>query len=115
MRSATAPDIKVVAVYTPIGPDINSLDQQVEGLVATVANPIEGDGVGMGEATVDACGDTDPCKVVYVSGGFSISFEVAKFDAFKRVIGEHPNIKLVGQGEAGFLREEGYKVAQDLL
>jgi ribose transport system substrate-binding protein len=50
-----------------------------------------------------------------VSGGFSISFEVAKFDAFKRVIGEHPNIKLVGQGEAGFLREEGYKVAQDLL
>lgn len=107
--------IKVVAVYTPIGPDINSLDQQVPGLVATVANPIEGDGIGMGEATVDACGDTDPCNVIYVSGGFSIPFEVAKFDAFKRVIGESSNIKLVGQGEAGFLREEGYKVAQDLL
>ena len=115
VEEAIEADIKVVAVYTPIGPDINSLDQQVPGLVATVANPIEGDGIGMGEAAVDACGDQDPCEVVYVSGGFQIPFEVAKFDAFKSVIGEHPNIQLVGQGEAGFLREEGYTVAQDLL
>jgi ribose transport system substrate-binding protein len=115
VEDAIAAGIKVVAVYTPIGPDINSLEAQVPGLVATVANPIEGDGIGMGEAAVDACADIDPCKVIYVSGGFSIPFEVSKFDAFKRVIAESPNIELVGQGEAGFLREEGYTVAQDLL
>lgn len=115
VEEAIAKGIKVVAVYTPIGSDIDSIELQTEGLVATVANPISGNGAGLAEATIDACADADPCNVVYVSGGFTIPFEAKKFEAFKAAIADHDQIVLKGQAEAGFLREEGYKVAQDLL
>ncbi len=115
VEDAIAKGIKVVAVYTPIGPDIDSIELQTEGLVATVANPISGNGKGLADATIDACGDADPCNVAYVSGGFTIPFEAKKFEAFKAAIAEHDQIVLKGQAEAGFLRENGYKVGQDLL
>jgi ABC-type sugar transport system substrate-binding protein len=83
--------------------------------VGTVGNPISGNGAGLGRATVDACKGISPCEVVYVSGGFALPFEAKKFEAFKRVTGAVKSIKIVGRGEAGFLREKGYAVAQDLL
>jgi len=116
VEDAIKSGIKVVAAYTPIGPNIDTFDQQIDGLTATVANPISGNGTGLAQAAAEACKGNDDCNVAYVSGGFDIPFEALKFKAFEEELGKHGNMNLTAKAEApGFLKEEGYKTAQDLL
>jgi ribose transport system substrate-binding protein len=114
-QQAIGKGIKVVSLYTSIGPVIDSMKPQLKGIVGQVINPFRGNGIALAQATIRACGKQNPCEVIYVAGYFGIPLDALKFKGFTDTIKSHKNIKLVGRGEAGYLREEGYKVGQNLL
>jgi ribose transport system substrate-binding protein len=117
VEDAIAAGIKVAAVYTPIGPDINSFEQQVEGVLCTVGNPIPLNGQRLGEMTVKAAKtlDKDKIRVAYISGGFQLPFENSKQREFEKAIKADPRIELVAVAEAGFMRNKALAASQDFL
>lgn len=112
--------IKVSAAYAPIGPDIDSSDPQIDGLVSTVWHPNRPNGTDLAKMTIDACAkehpDANPCKVAYISGGNEVAFEKAKLDEIKRVLAaaDRP-IKLVSVQEGGFLQDPSLKATENIL
>lgn len=84
--------ITVVADWNNIGPDLGSIEPQVDGVVTVVAQSMASQGTLLGEATVAACEDIDPCLVVYMPGSFSQGSEQLRLDAALAVTEKHPNI-----------------------
>src|SRR5260370_19098057 len=63
---ATKAGLKVATTLFPIGPKLDTLEPQVEGLTATVAsNPAIG-AKEQAQAVVDYCNAKDPCNVVII-------------------------------------------------
>ena len=117
VEDAIAAGIKVAAVYTPIGRDINSFERQVDGVLCTVGNPIPLNGQRLGEMTLKAAKtlNKDKIRVAYISGGFQLPFENTKQKEFKKAIKADPRIELVAIAEAGFMRDKALAAAQDLV
>lgn len=119
-EEAGAEGIPVVAAYAPIGPDIETGEPQVDGVIGTVWHENRPNGEELGRLTVDACAkehaDADPCRVAYISGGNAIAFEKAKLEEFERVIGEADQaIELVAQQEGGFLVDPSRTATENIL
>lgn len=107
--------IPTVTTLFPIGPDLTTLEQQVEGIVATVARP-PGDGARLqAEAVVDFCADLDPCNVVILIGQLQFPFDNVRYETFTEVLAEHDNINLVATGEGNYDRDASLTVMQDIV
>jgi ribose transport system substrate-binding protein len=107
--------ITVVALTYPLGPDIGSLDPQVEGLASSVLlDPVKYAQYGAEEA-VKACADKDPCKVVYMPGFSTFPVEKLRTDTVKKVLAEHPNIELVSSQDGEYSRDTARSVMQNIL
>jgi ribose transport system substrate-binding protein len=115
VKEAIANDIKVVATFSTIGKDANSLEPQVPGLTSTVATGIDDSGNGIGELTVKACEGKDPCEVAYLPGIATFYPEKLRLAAFKKTIGASPSIKLVATQSGMYAAEPAAKVAQNIL
>jgi ribose transport system substrate-binding protein len=114
-KQAIDAGIKLVATFNNIGPDIDSIQPQVEGISSIVASRLSVNGQLLGEAIVDACGDKDPCTTVYMPGSFKQATEKVRLDALKAVVAEHANIKLVSSAEGGYLADPAFKASTDVL
>ena len=67
-RELTKAGLKVATTLFPIGPKLDTLEPQVQGLTATVAsNPAIG-AKDQAQAVVDYCNGKDPCNVVIIIG-----------------------------------------------
>jgi ribose transport system substrate-binding protein len=121
VRQAIQQGVKVVARYAPIGPNTNTGEPQVPGLVGTVWSPTGEKGTVLGKAAVDACkqehADADPCEVAFISGSLTTSFSQEKLKTFKAAIATStsPAVKLVQVGDGQFAQGTGAKVTQDIL
>jgi ribose transport system substrate-binding protein len=116
VEDAIAAGMKVVAVDNPLGPDLETLEPQIEGLSSTVAYGIPENGENIGKLIVDACADKDPCKVGYIGGAATVPLEVSRVEGLKRILAENPNVDLVSEQEgADYARDTGLRVAQNIL
>ncbi|WP_272476137.1 sugar ABC transporter substrate-binding protein [Baekduia alba] len=114
VRQAIQQGVKVVSIFSTIGPDPNKLEPQVPGLSSTVATGIDDAGRRLGQLTVDACGHQDPCKVAYLPGLANFFPEKVRLDAFKRAIaGSHVDLVAVQNGQ--YAAAPALKVTQDVL
>ncbi|MFI1094041.1 sugar ABC transporter substrate-binding protein [Streptomyces sp. NPDC020917] len=107
--------IPVATVLNPIGPDITKMEPQVDGVVTTVAvSPVtaaqqQADGV------VTYCANISPCNVVLLVGNLSTPLDVARRDAYKKVLGTHSNIKVVSTVEGQYDRDTSLKAISNVL
>lgn len=115
IEEAIADGIPVGSTVTPIGPDIGSGEVQVKGQTVAVLTPAKRLGELIGVATVQACADLDPCKVVYLSGDPKVAFETVKEEEFKKQIEKKPSIELVATGAGGYLADPSRQAMQDIL
>jgi ribose transport system substrate-binding protein len=115
VEDAIAEGIKVVAVFNPMGPDLRTLEPQVEGLTATVSSSITDNGGYIGQLIIEACADKNPCEVAYVPGQATLPLETVRLEGMKAKLEGHDDIKLVAMQDGGYLRDSGLKVAQNLL
>lgn len=115
VEAANEADIPVIALFTPIGPDLLKFEPQVEGIVSVVGQPIDDNGGLLGDLTVEACEGKDPCEVLLMPGLLQLPDEKLRLDAANAVIAQHPNIKVVATQQADYLAEKGLSVTQNVL
>jgi ribose transport system substrate-binding protein len=115
VRAAVDAGIKVAAIGSPIGPDVDTTEPQVEGIVGTVLESPSTMGKALAELTVEACADRDPCKVIYEFGPPEFSFAANVRSTFRDLIAEHPSIEIVAEGSHHFVPDEARTLTQQLL
>ena len=115
IKEAIADGVKVVAVFNPMGPDLTTLEPQIDGLTSTVASSIPGSGEQIGHLIVDACEGKDPCQVAFEPCVASLPLDGARLDGVESVLSEASNVKLVSKQDGQCNREEGLKVSQNIL
>ena len=116
IEDALAEGLQVVVLNTVVGDDLAEGAPQVDGIAASsLAPPVE-NGERMGELTVQACGDLDPCRVVYLYGIKGFPLDVALKEGFDNVLTRNPNVTIVADGEGQYLGPEGgINAMQDIL
>ncbi|PRB06381.1 sugar ABC transporter substrate-binding protein [Microbacterium sp. MYb64] len=108
-------DVPVVSVLNPIGPDIDKMAPQIDGVVSTVASsPSEG-AARQAQTVVDYCKNIDPCKIGLVAGLLNSPLDVARIAAWNKVLGQSPNIKIVGTVEGAYDRDKSLTAVSNLL
>ena len=113
--AAAEADIPVATVLFPIGPDLQQLEPQVDGVVSTVASdPVEG-AANQAEAVVEYCADKDPCKVAILIGQLRFPFDKLRHDTYVETLEQHDNIEIVATGEGNYDRDQSLKTMQDIL
>jgi ribose transport system substrate-binding protein len=107
--------IPVATVLNPIGPDISKMDPQVDGVVSTVAVDPAGAAKKQAEGVVTYCQDIDPCNVVLLVGNLSATLDVTRQEAYKSVLGQHDNIKVVATAEGQYDPDTSSKAIANVL
>ena len=116
IEDALAEGIQVVVLNTVVGDDLAEGAPQVPGIAASsLAPPVE-NGERMGELTVQACAELDPCKVVYLYGIKGFPLDVALKEGFDAVLARNPSVTIVAEGEGQYLGPEGgINAMQDIM
>jgi ribose transport system substrate-binding protein len=114
-KEAIDAGITVVAAFTPLGPDFNTLDPQVENLLVVGETPVS-NGEILAELAGQACEGIDPCNVAYLEGLKALPLDNARTQAFVAKLAEvAPQATIVAQVEGGYAPDSGKKAAQDAL
>jgi ribose transport system substrate-binding protein len=112
---ATKAGLKVATTLFPIGPKLDTLEPQVDGLTATVAsNPAIG-AKQQAEAVVDYCNGKDPCNVVIIIGQKIYPFDNLRLQTFNDTLKGHANIKVVATVEGNYDPDKSMAGMQDVL
>ena len=110
-----AEGIPIGTVLFPVGPDLNSLDPQVEGITVTAASPPVDGATVQAEAVVAHCADLDPCRVVIIIGAKIFPFDNLRLETFQNVLGQHDNIQVVAVGEGWYSPDPSLQAMTDIL
>jgi ribose transport system substrate-binding protein len=115
VEETLAADIKVVCLFTPCGKDETSNEVQIDGLSGQIGSSPIREGEYLGQATIEACADKDPCKVAFISSfGIQATDKVRK-DSWQKVISEHPQIELVASGDGESSADVARTLVLDML
>lgn len=110
-----AAGVPIATVLFPVGPDLNTLEPQVEGITATVASPPVPGATVQAEAVVDFCADLDPCNVAIIIGAKIFPFDNLRLETFEKVLAEHSNIDVVAVGEGWYSPDPSLQAMTDIL
>jgi ribose transport system substrate-binding protein len=113
--AAASADIPVATVLFPIGPDLQKLEPQVDGIVSTVASDPVAGAAAQAERVVEYCADKDPCKVAILIGQLRFPFDKLRYDTYVKELEQHDNIEIVATGEGNYDRDQSLKTTQDIL
>lgn len=114
-EQVVAEGIPIGTVLFPVGPDLNSLEPQVEGITVTAASPPVAGATVQAEAVVDFCAEIDPCRVVIMIGGQIFPFDNLRLETFQGVLGGHDNIDVVAVGEGFYAPDPSLQAMSDIL
>ena len=110
-----AAGIPIGTVLFPVGPDLNSLDPQVDGITVTAASPPIAGATIQAEEVVKFCAELDPCNVVIIIGAKIFPFDNLRLETFQGVLAGHDNIKVVAVGEGWYAPDPSLQAMTDIL
>jgi ribose transport system substrate-binding protein len=110
-----AEGIPIGTVLFPVGPDLNTLEPQVEGITVTAASPPVAGATIQAEAVVAHCAEIDPCNVVIIIGARIFPFDNLRLETFEAVLGAHDNIAVVAVGEGFYSPDPSLQAMTDIL
>jgi ribose transport system substrate-binding protein len=105
VQDASARDIPVSCLISTCGPDSISVQPQ-SGEKAFVGPDAKRLGAKLGELTVEACGDVDPCNVFLLTIDPKFSVDRAMAKEMDAIIKQHPQIKMVPSTKGGAVDPE---------
>lgn len=114
IQQAIDEGLGVATALFPIGPDLGTIEPQVEGII-TAAAPVEPQSEELAQGVVDYCADIDPCRVVILIGQLQFPFDNARYEAMTGVLEQHDNIDVVATGEGNYDRDQSLTVMQDII
>ncbi len=107
--------IEVVTLNQVVGEDLSTVEPQVEGQAAAVFEPPYLRGTRIGDLTLAACADFDPCNVVYFYGIRGIPLDEAIRAGWDDVVAGS-SVTVVAEGEGQYLGPDvGLAAMQDIL
>ena len=110
-----AAGVPIATTLFPIGPDLTTLEPQVEGITATAA-PLPAVGAAVqANGVVEFCADKDPCNVVILIGFKSFPFDNVRLETYLEILGQHGNINVVAEREGWYDPDTSLKAMQDVL
>jgi ribose transport system substrate-binding protein len=116
VEEAIAADIAVVNTDLTLGPEVDTVEPQIEGQAGTVINPPADRGERVVEAILAACEDLDPCNVGYMAGEPDFDFEREAKERLDAADEEQDNITVVAyQSGHGYVAEPAIGLAQNML
>ena len=115
IKRAIKQNVKVACTLVPCGPNIRNPKVQIPGVVAQIGIGFYPNGKILGRLTVKACGNQNPCKVVWLPGLPSLPLEKARTDGLYSVIKPHKNIKVVSVQAGGYLAAPALTATQNIL
>ena len=115
VKQAISQGIKVVADFTPIGPNQDSDAIQVPGEAGSVVVPIGVTGTYAGDLIVQACAAVYPCRVVYMPGDNTLPLEIDRTHHAVAALKNHSNIHLLGVVQGGYTPALGYTASETVL
>lgn len=115
IQDALDAGLEVVVLNQVVGEDLTTVEPQVEGMAAAVFEPPFVRGERLGQVTLDACADLDPCNVVYFFGIRGIPLDEAVRAGWDSVV-DGSTVTVVAEGEGQFLGPDvGLAAMQDIL
>ncbi len=115
IEEALAAGLKVVTLNQVVGEDLTTTDSPVDGISALVFEPPLTRGERIGEVTLAACADIDPCNVVYFYGIRGIPLDEAVRQGWDSVV-EGSAVTVVAEGEGQYAGPDiGLSAMQDIL
>lgn len=106
--------ITVVASFVNLGPDFDSLEPAVDGLVVAAETPTS-NGRRLADMAILACEGIDPCRVAYLEGLTVLPLDNARTQSFIDQLSTASSIELVAQVEGGYDPDSGQSAAQDVI
>lgn len=110
-----AADIPVTTVLNPIGPELQEMEPQVEGVVSTVSVPAAEAAAKQAEGVITYCADIDPCKIVLLVGQLNAPLDVAREAAYREVLEAESNIEIVQTVEGNYDPDQSSTVIANVL
>ena len=98
----------------PIGPDLETLEPQLEGMITT-AGVVTVGAARQAELVVEFCEDFDPCRVVILIGFLQFPFDGLRLETYEASLGQHDNIEVVSLGEGAYSQDVALTAMQDIL
>jgi ribose transport system substrate-binding protein len=114
IKQALKAHIAVVAEFTPVGSNYNSITPPIKGMTFVGESPVH-NGHELGVLGIQACKGLNPCNVAYLEGFKSLPLDNARTNEVKKTLGTAKNVKLVADVEGGYTQASGLKAAQDVL
>lgn len=115
LQAASEAGIKIVALNQLVGDRLDTADPQDASVSASVLAPPLRSGERLGEITLMACEDKDPCNVVYMFGIKGIPLDIGLRQGFDAVT-EGSTVVIVSEAEVGYLGPDaGIAAMQDTL
>ena len=105
----------IATVLFPVGPDLTTLEPQVEGITATVASPPVDGATFQANSVVSECEGKNPCNVVIIIGAKIFPFDNLRLETFLEVLGSHENIEILSVGEGWYSPETSLTTMTDIL
>lgn len=107
-------DGPTATVLFGIGPELDTLEPQIEGMITSAASITQGS-TDAANLVVDYCADLDPCRVIIIMGFLTSPFDNLRLDTFEGVLDQHDNIDVVAVGEGFYAQDASLTTMQDLL
>lgn len=103
VQAAAAAGLKVVEVGNILGTRLDTAQPQVRGVSLGVHEPPVYLGGELGDLTLRACANKNPCRVVYFYGLKGTPTDNGFFNGFQQRIAQNPAVRIVATGEGRFL------------
>lgn len=110
-----AEGIPIGTVLFPVGPDLNKLEPQVDGITVTSAAPPVAGATIQAEAAAAQCEGKDPCRVVIIIGAKVFPFDNLRLETFESVLSQYDNIEVVAVGEGWYAPDPSLTAMTDIL
>lgn len=114
IKQALKAHIAVVAEFTPVGSNYNTIKPPIKGMTFVGESPVH-NGTELGVLGIMACKGLNPCNVAYLEGFKSLPLDNARTTAVKKQLATAKNVKLVADVEGGYTQASGLKATQDVL
>lgn len=115
VEAALAEDLEVVVLNQVVGDDLTTVEPQVDGIAAAVFEPPKVRGERIGELTLGACADRDPCNVVYFYGIRGVPLDEAVRAGWDETVAGSA-ATIVAEAEGQYLGPDvGQAAMQDIL
>jgi ribose transport system substrate-binding protein len=117
VEAAEEAGVRVVSMNNPLGEVQDTVKPQVRGQAGVVMDiPSYQRGVALGEMSIEACADQDPCQIAFVAGNIVVAGEQAMIKGFEAALAKAPNTELVAYRDAGdYTPDRGQNTTANVL